>query len=122
MYTLRKPVRSRFKRRRVEVPALYHANLVDALNLKLDTNETTFLLKVMDMSLKQELLASVTQTTLQTDKDTYFFNQPCQNMLKDRGIQHLSTHNKQTKMNMVESFNRPMKTRIGPCCTNNQSR
>ena len=50
--------------------------------------------------------------TLQTDKGTEFFSRPFHNLLKERGIQKISTHNQETKASVVETFSRTLKTRM----------
>ena len=69
----------------------------------------------------KQLLVKVTPVTLQTDKGTEFFNRPFHNLLKERGIQHFSTHNEETKASVVERFNRTLKTRKWQYFTKHQT-
>ena len=142
-YTLHKPVRYHFKRRRVVVGGQHQqwqADLVDVSNLKKHNDGTTFLLTVFDVFSKQawcvplknktasslvnafkQLLVKVTPVTLQTDKGTEFVNRTFYNLLKERGIQNFSTHNEETKASVVERFNRTLKTRMWRYFTKHQT-
>ena len=131
-YTLHKPARRHFKRRRVIVGGLrqqWQADLVDMSQLKKDNNGMTFLLTVIDVFSKvawcvpmknksaASLVAALDSTfsrgwpkTLQTDQGLEFLNKPVQALLKKHGIHHFSTHNAETKTSVVERFNRTLKT------------
>ena len=133
-YTLHKLVRRRFKRRCVVVGGpnqQWQADLVDMSRLKKVNDGTTFILTVIHVFSKlvwcvplknksaASLVAAFTQllsngapNTLQTDKGTKFVNRPLQKLLKEHGVHHVATHNKETKASIVERFNRTLKTRM----------
>ncbi len=135
-YTLHKPVRRHFKRRRVIVGGRnqqWQADLVDLTRLKTHNDGITFLLTVIDVfskrawcvPLKNKSGASLvaaferllsgggeTPNALQTDKGSEFLNRPLQTLLKSRGVHHFVTHNEETKASVVERFNRTLKTRM----------
>ena len=133
-YTLHKPVRIRFKRRRVIVGGRNHqwqADLVDLSKLKKDNDGYVFLLTVIDVFSKQAwcvplknksasslvtalkgLLVNIAPTTLQTDKGLEFLNISVMRLLKEHGVHHFSIHNEETKASIVERFNRTLKTRM----------
>ena len=142
-YTLHKPVRRHFKRRCVVVGGSnqqWQADLVDMSRLKKSNDGTTFLLTVIDVFSKRawciplknksaaSLVAAFTQLlrerspiTLQTDKGSEFLNRSLQKLLKQYGVHHFSTHNKETKASIVERFNMTLKTRMWRYFTKSQS-
>ena len=134
-YTLHKPVRYRFRRRRVVVGGINHqwqADLVDMSRLKRYNDDHTFLLIVIDVfskkawsiPLKNKSASSLTAAfrrllknndgpqTMQTDKGKEFLNRQLQDFYKQKGIRHFTTHNEETKACIVERFNRTLKTRM----------
>ena len=133
-YTLHKPARTHFRRRRVVVGGRlqqWQAGLVDLSNLKHDNHGTTFLLTAIDVFTKvawcvplknksaswwvTALKSTLTKgwpKTLQTYKGLEFPKRSVQALLKKYGIYHFSTHNKETKASIVERFNRTLKTRM----------
>ena len=133
-YTLHKPARRHFKRRRVIVGFLrqqWQADLVDLSQLKKDNDGMTFLLTVIDVfskvawcvPMKNKSAASLVTAldstfsrgwpkTLQTYQGLEFLNKSVQTLLKKHGIHHFSTHNAETKAIVVERFNRTLKTRM----------
>ena len=142
-YTLHKPGRRHFKRRRVIVGGLrqqWQADFVDLSKLKKDNNGMTFLLRVIGVfskvarcfPMKNKSAASLVAAldtkfikgwpkTLQTDQGLEFLNKSVQALLKKHGIHHFSTHNAETKASVVESFNRTLKTRIWRYFTKHQT-
>ena len=134
-YTLHKPVRYRFRRRRVVVGGINHqwqADLVDMSRLKRYNDGHTFILTVIDVlskkawsvPLKNKSASSLTAAfrrllrnndgpqKMQTDKGKEFLNRQLQDVLKEKGIRHFTTHNEETKACIVERFNRTLKTRM----------
>ena len=129
-YTLHKPARRHFKRRRVIVSGLrqqWQADLVDLSNLKKDNDGMTFLLTVIDVfskvawcvPMKNKSAASLVTAldstfnkgwpkTLQTDQGLEFLNKSVQALLKKHDIHHFSTHNAETRASVVERFNRTL--------------
>ena len=142
-YTLHKPARRHFKRRRVIVGGLrqqWQADLVDLSQLKKDNDGMTFLLTVIDVFSKvawcvpmkkksaASLVAALDSTfsrgwpkTLQTDQGLEFLNKSVQTLSKKHGIHHFSTHNAETKASVVERFNRTLKTRMWRYFTKHQT-
>ena len=142
-YTLHKPARRHFKRRRVIVGGIHqqcHADLVDLTKVKKDNDGMTFLLTVIDVFSKvawcvpmknksaASLVAALDTTfskgwpqTLQTDQGLEFLNKSVQALLKKHGIHHFSTHNAETKASVVERFNRTLKTRMWRYFTKHQT-
>ena len=142
-YTLHKPARRHFRRRRVVVGGprqQWQADLVDLSNLKTDNDGMTFLLTVIDVftkvawciplknksatSLVTALKSTFTEgwpKTLQTDQGLEFLNRSVQVLLKKYGIHHFSTHNAETKASIVERFNRTLKTRMWRYFTKHQT-
>ena len=142
-YTLHKPARRHFKRRRVIVGGLRQqrqADLVDLSKLKKDNNGMTFLLTVIDIfskvawcvPMKNKSAASLVPAldttfskgwpqTLQTDQGLEFLNKSVQALLKKHGIHHFSTHNAETKASVVQTFNRTLKTRMWRYFTKHQT-
>ena len=68
-----------------------------------------------------QLLSNGAPNTLQTDKDTDFFNRQLQKLLKEHGVHHFTTHNEETKASIVERFNRTLRTRMWRYFTKTQS-
>ena len=142
-YTLHKPARRHFKRRRVIVSGLrqqWQADLVDLSNLKKDNDGMTFLLTVSEVFSKVALcvpmknksaallVAALDSTfnkgwpkTLQTDQGLEFLNKSVQALLKKHGIHHFSKHYAETKASVVERFNRTLKTRMWRYFTKHQT-
>ena len=134
----------RFKRRCVGVGdpnQQWQAHLVDMSRLKKSNEGTTFLLTVIDVFSKRawciplktksaaSLVAAFTQflrerapNTLQTDKGTDFFNRSLEKLLKEHRVHHFATHcGEETKVSIVERFNRTLKTRMWRYFTKSQS-
>lgn len=135
-YTLHKPVRRKFQRRKVIVPGVNYqwaADLVDMASLKDENDNITFLLTVIDVFSKkaacQPLLrktgacvkkamktildaANIAPRKLQTDKGSEFYNKEVQALLKEHGIKMFSTENDEIKSSVIERFNRTLKSRM----------
>ena len=134
-YTLHKPVRYNFPRRRVRVGGIDHqwqADLVDVARLSKENDGYKFLLTVIDVLSKYAWVLPLKDKTgrslveafelifdegrvpdrLQTDKGTEFLNRVFQGFLKKRDVKHFTTHNVETKASIAERFNRTLKTRM----------
>jgi hypothetical protein len=134
-YTLHKPVRYNFKRRRVivgDIDAQWQADLVDVARLSKENEGHNFLLTVIDVLSKYAWVVPLKNKTgrslveafekifakgrvperLQTDKGTEFLNKEFQSLLKNYKVKHFTTHNVETKASIVERFNRTLKTRM----------
>ena len=133
-YTLHKPVRRHFPRRRIIVGSMdqqWQADLIDVKNLKQYNDGFTFLLTVIDVlskyawviPLKDKTGASLIQAFetifeerqpmfLQTDKGTEFTNRAFQQFLKKQGVQFFVTQNEDIKAAIAERFNRTLKEKM----------
>lgn len=135
-YTLHKPARYRFPRRRVIVGGIDHqwqADLVDVSRLSKYNKGFKFLLTCIDVFSKyawvvplknksgQSLVEAFQQIfktgrqpkiALQCDKGTEFHNRPFQKLLKDHNITLFSTENEDIKACIAERFNRTLKTKM----------
>ena len=142
-YSLHKPARRRFKRRRVIVGGMnqqWQADLVDLRTLKDDNDGMTFLLTTIDVFSKRakcipipsksaaSLVAALRiafaddpPQTLQTDRGMEFLNKSVQTLLRKRGVHHFATHNAETKASIVERFNRTLKEHMWHYFTKVQS-
>ena len=134
-YTLHKPVRRKFLRRRTIVGGIDHqwqADLIDLQKLKKDNNGYVFLLTCIDVlskyawvvPLKDKTGASLvsafqgifsegrTPLKLQTDKGTEFKNRLVQKLLREFKVDFFTTENEEIKASVVERFNRTLKEKL----------
>lgn len=145
-YTLHKPVRYRFPRRRVIVNAIdeqWQADLVDLISLSEFNDGFKYLLTVIDIlskfawvvPLKDKKGSSLTEAfdsiltssgrrpgRLQTDKGSEFLNSTFQKYLRDKGIHFFTSENEDLKASVVERFNRTLKSRMWRYFTHQRSR
>ena len=141
-YTLHKPVRYKFPRRKVIVGGLGHqwqADLVDVSKLSKHNGGIKFLLTCIDVFSKKAWVVPLKDKTgttllsafqsipdalpmrLQTDKGTEFINRTVQKWLKDNNVHFFTTENEDIKANIVERFNRTLKARIWRYFTKNDT-
>ena len=115
----------------------WQADLVDLSNLKKDNDGMNFFLTMIDVFSKvawcEERVRDVVGSSadnhvhqrltkeLQTDQGLEFLNKSVQTLLKKYCIHHLSTHNAETKANIVERFNRTLKKRMWRYLTKHQT-
>ena len=134
-YTLHKPVRRKFLRRRTIVGGIDHqwqADLIDVQKLKKDNDGHVFLLTCIDVLSKyawvvplkdksgsslvkafQQIFAEGRKPLkLQTDKGTEFKNRLVQKLLRDLNIDFFTTENDDIKAAVVERFNRTLKEKL----------
>ena len=134
-YTLHRPVRRKFRRRRVVVGGIDHqwqADLVDVSRIKQHNRGYTFLLTCIDVlskyawvvPIKNKTSASLVQAfktilrsgrkclRLQTDKGLEFTNRPMQQLLKDHQIEFFTTENEDIKASIVERFNQMLQAKM----------
>jgi Integrase core domain/Chromo (CHRromatin Organisation MOdifier) domain len=134
-YTLHKPVRHRFPRRRTIVGGLDHqfqADLIDVKNIKKYNDGYVFLLTCIDVLSKYAWVIPLKTKTgealvaafrsifaqgrkplrLQTDKGTEFINKTFQKFLKEEGVYFFVTENEDIKASIVERFNRTLKEKM----------
>ena len=133
-YTLHRPVRRRFPRRRTfakGINDLFQADLVDVSNISQHNDGYRFILTCIDVFSKiawaiplktksatevtaafEKILADRRCNMLQTDKGTEWLNSKFQSMLRDSGIKFYTTENEDLKASIVERFNRTLKERM----------
>ena len=133
-YTLHKPVRRVFPRRKTIVGGIDHqwqADLIDTQRLKKDNDGYNYILTIIDVLSKfawavplknktgptlvsafDSVFADRQPQALQTDKGTEFINRTFQKYLKDRGVRFFTTENEDIKASIVERFNRTLKEKL----------
>ena len=134
-YTLHKPVRYRFPRRRIIVGGIDHqwqADLVDVSRLSKYNKGTKYLLTCIDVLSKYAFVVPLKNKTgqslvdafhqifksgrrplaLQTDKGTEFTNRVFQKYLHDNNVDFFTTENEDIKCSIAERFNRTLKTKM----------
>jgi hypothetical protein len=133
-YTLHKPVRLIFRRRRtftVGIDDLWQADLADLSAISKFNDKYTYVLTCIDVFSKyawaiplktktgkhlteafSSLLVDRHPAHLQTDKGTEFLNRNFQSMLRDNAIRFYTTENSDTKASVAERFNRTLKTKM----------
>lgn len=143
-YTLHKPVRHRFPRRRIVVGGIDHqwqADLVDLAGLSKQNDGFKYLLTCIDVFSKYAWVVPLRDKTgkslvlafenifqqgrkpraLQTDKGGEFTNRPFQTFLKENEVSFFTTQNEDIKASIVERFNRTLKTRMWRYFTRNNT-
>ena len=126
-YTLHKPVRKNFKRRKTIVPGAnfqMQADLIDFSLLKSYNNRYKYILMVIDVFSKkafttylksksssdmiqafEQLMPEIGKfQKLQTDMGRKFLNRPFQTWLKQHHMEHFHTQNFDTKASIAEQF------------------
>ena len=132
-YTLHKPVRYKFPRRKVIVGGMGHqwqADLVDTGSISRYNKGVKYLLTCIDVFSKKawvvplkdkagstlvaafETLTDPLPSRLQTDKGTEFTNRKFQSWLKQNGVDFFTTENEDIKASIVERFNRTLKSKL----------
>lgn len=134
-YTLHKPVRIHFKRRKVlafGIGELMQCDLVDMSKLAKYNRGVRYILTAIDVfskkgyavPLKRKNASSVLEgfkkllkeaklsiSKLHTDRDKEFFNNKFSTFLKKKNIHHYSNHS-EFKASVVERFNRTLKNKL----------
>lgn len=133
-YTLHKPTRVRFPRRRTfakGINDLFQADLVDVTNISRYNDNYRFLLTCIDVFSKkawviplktksgrevtsafEKILAEQKCNMLQTDKGTEWLNSTFQSMLNANDIKFYTSENDDIKAAVVERFNRTLKSKM----------
>jgi len=133
-YTLHKPRRIRFPRRKTYskgIGDLYQIDLVDVSNLSPHNDGTRYLLTCIDVFAKRAWAVPVRTKSgrdvadaferivterkcnmVQSDKGTEFLNSTFQSMLRRHGIKFYTSENDDLKAAVVERFNRTLKTKM----------
>ena len=140
VYALHKPIKHRFKTRRVLVNGIddqWQADLVDMRNYK--DRGYNYILTVIDVFSKfawaipikrktgeeisqafRELFKERRPSKLHTDKGLEFINRLTKQLLKEQEVHWFATEN-ETKAQVVERFNRTLKTRMWKVFTQRSS-
>lgn len=144
-YTLHKPVRYKFTRKKVVVGGIDHqwqADLADVGSIHQQNPNSRYLLTCIDVFSKYAWVVPVKKKsgshvaeafesifregrkpqTLQTDQGTEFLNSTVQALLKKERIHFFTTYNVETKASVVERFNRTLKTRMWRYFTENNTK
>lgn len=133
-YTLHKPARLTFRRRRtftVGIDDLWQADLADVSALSKYNDKNKYLLTCIDVFSKHAwaiplksktgpeltkafstILTNRQPAHLQTDKGTEFLNKHFQSLLRKNAIRFYTSENDDIKASVVERFNRTLKTKM----------
>ena len=134
-YTVHKPIRRRFPRRRVVVYGIGHqwqADLVDVSRISSYNKGFKYLLSCIDVLSRYSWVIRLKDKTgktlvaafttifesglrpvhLQTDKRTDFINRVFQKFLRENAVHFVTTQNAEAKASIVERFNRTLKTKM----------
>jgi len=133
-YTLHKPRRLRFPRRKTYskgIADLYQIDLVDVSGLSSHNDGSRYLQTCIDVFSKrawavpvrrktgqnvaeafEKILADGNCNMLHSDKGTEFLNSTFQAMLRRRGIKFYTSENEDLKAAVVERFNRSLKAKM----------
>lgn len=143
VYTLHKPIRHQFPTRRVIVSSIddqWQADLVDMQKYKTQNKNINYILTVMDIFSKYAWAIPIKKKTgndiaeafqnifkkriprkIHTDKGLEFINKPTQELFKKHGIHWFATEN-ETKAQVVERFNRTLKSKMWKYFTQNETK
>ena len=133
-YTLHKPIRVRFPRRRTfakGINDLFQADLVDVSNVAAYNDGYRYILTCIDVFSKrawaiplkkktgqevtsafEKILSDSKCNMLQTDKGTEWLNSKFQTMLREHGVKFYTSENDDIKAAVVERFNRTLKSKM----------
>ena len=133
-YTLHKPRRVRFPRRKTYskgIADLYQVDLVDVTSLSPSNDGMRYLLTCIDVFSKrawavpirtksardvtdafEKIVAERKCNMVQSDKGTEFLNSTFRAMLRRHGIHSYTTENEDLKASVVERFNRTLKAKM----------
>ena len=135
-YTLHKPVRLKFRRRKtfaLGIDDLWQADLADVSSLSKYNDKNKYLLTCIDvfskyarvLPLKTKTGPALTEAFsimlndndrrpkhLQTDKGTEFLNRTFQSLLRKNSIRFYTSENDDIKAAVIERFNRTIKTKM----------
>jgi len=143
-YTVHKPIRKRFRRRKVfskGIADLVQADLVDLSSIARYNDGYRYLLTAIDVFTKRawaiplktksgrevtsafdRILRDVRFNMVQTDKGTEFKNAQFQTMLSEYNVHHYTSENDDLKASIVERFNRTLKGRMFRYFSKHQTR
>ena len=143
-YTLHKPIRRKFLRRKTVVAGIdqqWQADLADMSKMSKSNDKFRYLLCIIDVFSKFAWVVPIADKTgktlvnafklvlkngrqpksLQTDKGTEFKNRDFQGFLKSKKIHFFTTENPETKASIVERFQRTLKSRMWKYFTHNRT-
>lgn len=143
VYTLHKPIKHKFPTRRVIVSDIddqWQADLVDMQKYKTQNKNINYILTVIDIFSKhvwavpiknktgndiaeafQNIFKQRTPRKIHTDKGLEFINSPTQKLFKKHEIHWFATEN-ETKAQVVERFNRTLKSKMWKYFTENKTK
>lgn len=143
VYTLHKPIKHKFKTRRVLVSSIddqWQADLVDMQKYKNQNKNMNYILTVIDIFSKfawsipikkktgeeimkafRNIFKSRIPRKLQTDKGLEFINKLTQDLLTKHNIHWFATEN-ETKAQVVERYNRTLKSKMWKYFTQNNTK
>ncbi|RWS21323.1 hypothetical protein B4U80_03489, partial [Leptotrombidium deliense] len=143
-YTLHKPIRHKFRRRKIVVSAIdeqWQADLVDLQEFAAKNNGYKYLLTAIDLFSKYAFAVPIKNKKaetvvaafekifkrriplkLQTDKGKEFINSSLQKFLKNNHVKFFTSHNDVIKCSVVERFNRTLKSKMFKYFTANGTR
>ena len=129
-YTLHKPVRTKFRRRKTIVSGIgeqLQTDLVDVQKYKERNDNVSYLLTAIDVFSKRawafplqsktgeavrsalEKILTINQfRTIQSDKGKEFLNKKVQDLFSKFGVRHFTSENENVKASVVERFNRTL--------------
>ena len=133
-YTLHKPIRRRFNRRRIITGGInqqFQADLIDMRVLRKYNDDFAYLVTCIDVFSKvawavpikkktgkalvvvmRQIFATHKPINFQTDKGSEFVNKTFLKYLKDEGVHFFTTENEDIKASIVERFNRTLKEKM----------
>jgi transposase InsO family protein len=133
-YTLHKPLRKKFPRRKTfakGINDLFQADLVDMQSLSRSNDSYRYILTCIDVFSKrafavplkdkrgstlveafEQIFSDTIPNLLQSDRGTEFLNSQVQELFKKYNIRHYWSFNDEIKAAVVERFNRTLKTRM----------
>ena len=134
-YTMHKPIRRRFPRRRTYAKGindLFQIDLADMSNVAPYNDSYRYMLTCIDVfskyawavptrtksgievaaAFRDNILSERKCAMVQSDKGTEFLNSMFQSMLRDNNIHFYTSENDDIKASVVERFNRTLKERI----------
>ena len=143
VYTLHKPILKTYAKRRVQVSDIdeqFQADLIDMQKFKSANNNVNYALTVIDVFSKKAWAIPIQRKTgseiceafrtifaeriplrIQTDKGTEFINKDTQAFFKKHGVTWFTTQG-DTKCQIVERWNRTLKTKMWKYFTANNTR
>jgi len=133
-YTLHRPTRIHFERRRTYskgINDLFQADLADLSNISKHNDGFRYILTCIDVFSKyawciplktkggkevtaalERILADRHPSLLQTDKGSEWLNSSVQKLLRDNNIKFYTSENENIKASIVERFNRTIKSKM----------